>query len=335
MRRDRAGAADDLARASDTGSASDRGPAGDVDPGRHGARPGDAAAAADGAPADGRRLPVGGRILLRAGAASAWVAPADGGRLASLAVAGHELLVTSADSPYGWGAFPMVPFAGRIRRAELHFRGRAYRLPVTMPPHAIHGTLVDVPWEVSGTPAADAAVLSARLGSPWPFRGRVTQRFRLEPTALHATLELEAEEPMPAWMGWHPWFRRRVEGATGELDLEVHPAVMYVRDEEGIPTGTATPPPPRPWDDVFEGLAAPPHLRWPGLLDLDVESSCRYWVIYDHQPAGICVEPQTAPPDAVHWLPETAVLVEPGRPLVATMTLRWGPGSAGTASARG
>ena len=282
----------------------------------------------------GGRPPRDGRIRLRAAAASASIAPADGGRLASLAVDGHELLVTSADSPYGWGAFPMVPFAGRIRRAELRFRGRSYRLPVTMPPHAIHGTLVEVPWEVAGPPAADAAVLAARLGPPWPFRGRVTQRFRLEPGALHVALELAAEEPMPAWMGWHPWFRRHVEGASGELELQVEPAVMYARDEEGIPTGVVAPPPSRPWDDVFDGLIAPPRLRWPGLLDLDVESSCRYWVIYDHQPAGICVEPQTAPPDAVHWLPETAVLVEPGRPLVATMTLRWRPGSAGVVPAR-
>ena len=39
-------------------------------------------------------------------------------------------------------------------------------------------------------------------------RGAVTQRFELEPDRLRVTLELTADEPMPASMGWHPWFRR-------------------------------------------------------------------------------------------------------------------------------
>jgi aldose 1-epimerase len=49
-------------------------------------------------------------------------------------------------------------------------------------------------------------------------------------------------------------------------------------------------------------------------------------VIFDERPDGLCVEPQTAPPDAVNLAqadgsdPPTA---EPGRPLTATMVWRW------------
>ena len=46
------------------------------------------------------------------------------------------------------------------------------------------------------------------LDERWPFRGRVTQRFHLDPDGLELTLALEADEPMPATIGWHPWFRR-------------------------------------------------------------------------------------------------------------------------------
>lgn len=273
---------------------------------------------------------AGSWIRLHAGAASATVAPSRGGRLASLVVNGHELLVTSSEGPYGWGAFPMVPYAGRIRHGELQFRGRTYRLPITMPPHAIHGTLTGAMWDVEEMPSEQQVVLAASLAPPWPFRGRVTQRFRIEPGALHVSLELEAQEPMPAWMGWHPWFRRRVESAAGELELHVDPAVMYARDPEGIPTGAEVVPPPRPWDDVFGRLAAPPRLHWPRLLTVEVDSSCPYWVIYDEQPHGLCVEPQTAPPDAGNWMPENEVLVTPGRPLVATMALCWEVDGAGS-----
>ena len=39
----------------------------------------------------------------------------------------------------------------------------------------------------------------------------MTQRFELEAHRLLVTLELAADEPMPASMGWHPWFRRRLD----------------------------------------------------------------------------------------------------------------------------
>ncbi len=156
----------------------------------------------------------------------------------------------------------------------------------------------------------------------------MVQRFRLESSALHLSMALDADEPMPAWVGWHPWFRRQVEGAE-PLELVVDPRWMLVRDREGIPTGERTRPVPRPWDDTFTDLPNAPLLRWPGLLRLSVESACRYWVIYDEQPHGLCVEPQTGPPDAGNWLPEDEVLVEPGRPLTAAMTLRWEPDEQG------
>jgi aldose 1-epimerase len=268
--------------------------------------------------------PSPGRLIrLCVGDAVALVAPDAGGRLQSLGIAGHELLVTAGPEPFGWGAFPMVPYAGRIRGGALSFRGRTHRLPVTLPPHAIHGTLADVPWDVAEEPGAATLTLTADLHEPWPFRGRVTQRYHLEAGALRITLGLDAAEPMPASMGWHPWFRRQVEGASGGLALEIDPAWVFVRDADYIATPELVRPGPHPWDDCFTGVRRAPRLSWPGLLDLRIESDCRYWVVYDMPSDAICVEPQTAPPDGLNWLPPEDVLVEPGRPLVATMTMRW------------
>jgi aldose 1-epimerase len=263
-------------------------------------------------------------IELRAGEAVAIVAPSAGGRLRSLRVGGRELLVTNGAGPYAWGSFPMVPYAGRLRNGRLLFRGTWYQLPITMPPHAIHGTLAEAAWDVVGEPAPDRARLTARLADPWPFGGRVEQAFRLQGSALRVEMELDAHEPMAASMGWHPWFARHVDGA-GELELDVRPGRMLRRDAQDIPTGELVDPAPRPWDDTFTDLQVPAKVRWPGFLELTLESACRYWVVYDEQPAGVCIEPQTAPPDALNWMPESDVLVAPGRPLRAAMTLRWGP----------
>ena len=57
---------------------------------------------------------------------------------------------------------------------------------------------------------------------------------------------------MPAWIGWHPWFKREVGGATAELDFVAER--MYARGSDGLPTGELVELTPRPWDDAFVGV---------------------------------------------------------------------------------
>ena len=87
---------------------------------------------------------------------------------------------------------------------------------------------------------------------------------------------------------------------------------MYVRDAVGITTLDRVAPGPGPWDDCFTDLRRPPVLRWPGLLELTIDSDCRDWVVYTVPTEALCVEPQTAPPDALNLEP---AIVEPGRPV--------------------
>lgn len=250
-------------------------------------------------------------LELTAPGAAVLVSPHDGGRIASIAVDGHELLVTGSgsDHPMQWGAFPMIPWAGRIRHGRLTFDGITHQLPLGLPPHAIHGTTYDRPWEVE----ADGS-LAIELGPAWPFGGRAVQRFALDGAGLTCTIEVHAaDRPMPAQAGWHPWFRRPV---TLRLDA----GAMYERDAEGIPSGHLVPVPPGPWDDCFTGLAAPPRLEWPDGPTVVLTSSCTDWVVYTQPEHALCVEPQTGPPDAPNTAP---TIVVPGAPLVATMRLTW------------
>ena len=52
-----------------------------------------------------------------------------------------------------------------------------------------------------------------------------------------------------------------------------------------------------------------------------IESDAAYWVVYTEREDGVCVEPQTGPPNGL-GTGEHAV-VEPGSPLVARMTISW------------
>ena len=70
-------------------------------------------------------------IELRDGPAALTIDPDHGGRLASLTVAGRELLVphSAGVSAIGWGSFLMAPWPGRLRDAELDWEGRTLPAP--------------------------------------------------------------------------------------------------------------------------------------------------------------------------------------------------------------
>jgi aldose 1-epimerase len=260
------------------------------------------------------------RVRLTASGVEAIIDLAVGGRLASFRIDDHELLRTEGVGPIQYGSYPMAPYAGRIREGRFSFEGREYMLPITHETHAIHGTVLDRRWSVVGEPTAMIAEIETDLGPDWPFRGRARQRFGLSPDALTFELAVEADEAMPASIGWHPWFLRRAFGAEGAVTVDLDAEWMFVRDAAGITTPELIPTPPEPWDDCFAGVRRSPVLRWPGFLELTVESPCPFWVVYTVPEDAVCVEPQTAPPNALNG---TATIVEPGRPLVATMTWRW------------
>jgi aldose 1-epimerase len=237
-----------------------------------------------------------------------------GCRLASLEVDGRELLVTSAPSPIDWGCYPMAPYAGRVREGRFTFQGRSYRLPRNLGGHAIHGSVFLRRWE-----AESDCLFVTELGPGWPMAGWARQAVRIEAGGLGLRLEVHsARAAMPASCGWHPWFRRVVAGVEGVLDFR--PGFMYERDETGIATRRRRPATVGPWDDCFGEVGRAPAITWPGVLRLELESTCGFWVVFTERAHALCVEPQTAPPDALNHDP---FVVEPGRPLVAECTMRW------------
>lgn len=237
-----------------------------------------------------------------------------GCRLASFAVGGHELLVTSAPSPIDWGCYPMAPYAGRVRDGCFAFGGRNYEVPRTLGGHAIHGSVYLHRWE-----AESATSFVTQLGPEWPFPGLARQEIRLAPGHLGLRLEVHcARGAMPASCGWHPWFRRQIGGA--EAVLEFHPGFMFERDAAGIATRRRRPVGAGPWDDCFGEVERPPAVAWPGLLRLELETDCAFWVVFTERDHALCVEPVSAPPDDLSHDP---FVVEPGRPLVAHCTMRW------------
>lgn len=257
-------------------------------------------------------------VVLHADGVRAEVVPACGGRLGALAIDGFDVIVTgsSADDPMAWGCYPMVPWAGRVRRGRFHFAGLDHQLEVNLPPHAIHGTGFRRAWDVVAA-TSQQVEMTTELGTGWPLGGRATSRIELTPGGLRWALAVAAGVgAMPAQVGWHPWF---VKPVSAELRF----ARMLVRDPDGIPTGDTVTPPPGPWDDCFEEPLAPLRLgyRAPTTpLELEVSSDCACWVVFDEPAHATCVEPQSGPPDGLTTRPD---VLGPGDRLERWMQIAW------------
>jgi len=208
----------------------------------------------------------------------------------------------------------MVPFAGRVCHGRFTFDGVEHRLPVNLPPHAIHGYGFVGEWTQSGPDT-----IEWRLPDPWPFPGLVEQTFQLGETSAELTMTLHAEARQPWSMGWHPWFKREI-GATAPAQLEFDVAQMYQLDSELIPTGRLVEPPPGPWDNCFVGMRTGPTLRWGAELAITVTSDADHWVVFDELDHALCVEPQTGPPDVLNHDPP---VLEAGGSAKVAMTITW------------
>ena len=285
-------------------------------------------------PHEGRRE----LIHLEAGEAQATVDLAHGGRLASLAIRGRELLIGPPAPPDGtirWGLFLMAPWPGRLAEGRLRWEGRSIQLPRTHGRHAIHGLVHNRAWTPTRTSAGGIVMETDLVAAGWPFHGRVEQAISLEREALRLEAVIEAREAMPAALGWHPWFDR------GESDPHVTVTSDRVLAMRGmIPTGAqaavaghldlrAGPPlGRRRLDDAYTGVRSPAVIGWPDLtirLELDPILS----TVVVHTPArAFCVAPQTAWPTALgHDAPlaarQGAVRLAAGERLAASVLLRW------------
>jgi aldose 1-epimerase len=261
-------------------------------------------------------------IRLAAGDAVLSLLPSVGGRASSLVIAGVELFGRNNDEDVSWGCFPMVPWQGRLTDNSVTWDGVSYEMPKTFQQWALHGLGYLAPWSVQDV-SETSAVLELELGrddDPWPWPCTVRAGWRLEPDRLETNLEVVSEAvEFPVELGWHPWFPRTLPG-SGPVELDPPPGRMFVRGPDDLLTGDLVEPTGGPYDDAFELSDGTIGLNWPKVLQLTVQTDCRYAVVYDHLPHVVCLEPQTAPPD---WINRKPAVASPGHPRSARATWSW------------
>jgi aldose 1-epimerase len=245
------------------------------------------------------------------------VAPEAGGRIAQIEYHGQEWLVGYSRehaAMIGWGSYPMLPWAGRIRHGRFEFAGRLHQLPPNFGGHAIHGVGFAMPWRVDAhSPAHVELSLALPDDERWPFGGSARQRITVAEHSLRMQLQVTAgEKRMPAVIGWHPWLRKPDR-------IEFRPSRVYPRDAEGIATCPLAEPPPPPWDDCF--LNGEPVILERSSQRLRLSSNCDHWVVYDEPAYATCIEPQSGPADAFNLHPTR--YLEPGTTVTAWFLWEW------------
>jgi aldose 1-epimerase len=248
-----------------------------------------------------------------------WLRPTPAGALR----AGH---------PYLAAAFPLVPYSNRIRAGRFSFRGRSVVEPLNRPPerHAIHGHGWQARWQPTEVTAATARLEYRHPAGAWPWAYHATQRFTLTPSGLTVELSLsnQSAAPMPAGLGWHPYFPR-----TPRVTITADVRAMWLTDEERMPTERVAPPAApfgRGRDNCFVGWSRRVTIDWPELgarLIMRAEPPLDYLVVFT--PARrpfFCVEPVSHVTDAFNLAEagrsDSGILVlEPGETLRTAVVL--------------
>jgi aldose 1-epimerase len=249
-----------------------------------------------------------------------------------------ELAVSQSDG-YEAAAFPLVPFSNRIRGGRFRFEGLDVALPLNRPPerHAIHGQGWQASWTAREVSTTSALLELRHAPDAWPWAYRATQRFALSPANLTVELALENESdaPMPAGLGWHPYFLR-----TPRTALTASVARIWLTDAEMLPSELAPSPVTAclaagvtidsvSLDNGFTGWSRRAVIDWPELgarLVMTAGPPLDFLTVFIPPSLPFfCVEPVSHATDAVNLAGAASEVgrrsLEPGATLRASITL--------------
>jgi aldose 1-epimerase len=257
-------------------------------------------------------------IRLNRGPIALELDPEDGARIISCTWLGLQLVAERREGDFSWGWFAMAPWAGRVRNGLITTPSGDVQLPKERSGHSMHGFASRVAWKVE---YQDETRCTLVADTPEPYLGGVMrQEIELGHLAIHWTITyIGGAVMMPAWVGLHPWFRRRLSRGEPAI-VEFEAARMLELDSEGLPTGRSIDPTTGPHDDAFTSLTGAPSVYWPGALRLMIESISPWWVIYDKEAGSLCIEPQSSPPDAANLA--LAPVVAEGEEVSVSATFR-------------
>lgn len=253
-----------------------------------------------------------------------------GGRAISWLVMGEEVLASAGRHPVQYGMYPMAPWAGRLRDNRVTAmtadrnglsQNSDFRPVINFMDWAIHGTVLDRQLDAFEVNNDEFRARQVILETPW--EGHVDYAWRVSGLTLTTEMEITSSSSMPAVIGWHPYFAKNLWGEHAQwvaTDAQMAPRVGAFAD------GTL-----RPWesqsapvDDAFWVPGRELTVHWGERARLRVVNSHPWFVVFDELADAICVEPQTAAPNALDTpIKGPAPIARAGAPVRMTTVWEW------------
>ena len=248
------------------------------------------------------------------GSLEAVLLPEAGARLHRLRAFGQDLLRTPSDpaehlrNPFFWGGYLMAPWCNRLAAGATTVGGQVVDLVSNFSDGSvIHGQVHAMAWSVTGV--ATCSVRAGGDGWPWPYEVTVAAEARDTGLSLRWRLTNLADEPMPAGIGFHPWWRRPVQ-------LRVDAGLVYGSNiaPTADPRPVSGPLDLRSGGFPADGLdgtwtdasVVPVELAWPALevaATMAASVGARFVAVATPQDLdAIAAEPQTHAPDGLRRL---------------------------------
>ncbi len=201
-------------------------------------------------------------------------------------------------------------------------------------PLALHGVAWRQPWAVSAHGETSASLRLDWLGEArWPFPFELMRRFELGPDCLTVAMVIRnlGARPMPAALGFHPYFlstgsaiQARVGGSWSKSPEGIPVSWSRTRDARRLADGVSAAD--LHLDDCFTDWNGQAELTW-STHRVKIKASPVLSFLQVYAPVGetyLCLEPQTAMPDALNRDPREGgiKLLQSGEALSAQLELR-------------
>jgi aldose 1-epimerase len=185
----------------------------------------------------------------------------------------------AAGNSSAMSSFLLAPFSNRITGAQFSFEGQTYQLQANAEGgYAIHGCVRKRPWNVEHQ-TSEKLELSFQstdfsdLNFPFPFRAKVTYGLSADTLTAQLSLTNTGDRPMPAGLGFHPYFQRTLFDATEKVELAFAASAAYTELSPDGPAQTLRPEqqfhqartlPTQGFDTCFAGWDHHAKIYWPG-----------------------------------------------------------------------
>jgi aldose 1-epimerase len=276
------------------------------------------------------------------------LSPEVGGSVVSFRMSDVDILrpgsrdAVAEGNPLGLAAFPLFPFSGRIANGQFRHGSQDIVLRPNFPPepHAIHGQAWQNAWRLAQRTEDTATLVYDHEADveadDWRWRYRAEQRFVLTEHGVAVSLSLcnLASTPMPAGLGWHPYFPKNGAQLSADVTKIWRSGDDMIPERPAPLDRTSDLRSPRvvsklDLDNDFSIAGGASRISWPSRgvrATIAASAELRHLVVYTPPREDyFCVEPTSHAPDAVNSeLPAELTgyrKLRPGATLSATIEL--------------